>query len=62
MEKNDKNPIRLLFEPVNIAVIGAGSTYTPEMIEGFLRRRESLQVAELRLMDIDNCTVLFPRS
>jgi len=38
---------------LNIAVIGAGSTYTPEMVEGFLRRRGSLPVAELRLMDID---------
>ncbi len=38
---------------LNIAVIGAGSTYTPEMVEGFLRRSDSLPVAELRLMDID---------
>jgi len=40
-------------KPLIIAVIGAGSTYTPEMVEGFLRRRDSLTVAELRLMDID---------
>jgi 6-phospho-beta-glucosidase len=40
-------------KPLIITVIGAGSTYTPEMVEGFLRRREALPVAELRLMDID---------
>jgi len=40
-------------KPLIVAVIGAGSTYTPEMVEGFLRRRTALPVAELRLMDID---------
>jgi 6-phospho-beta-glucosidase len=40
-------------EPLRIAVLGAGSTYTPEMVEGFVRRQDSLPVAELRLMDID---------
>ncbi len=39
---------------LKIAVIGAGSTYTPELIEGFIVRRESLLVTEIYLMDIDN--------
>ena len=40
-------------EKLKVAVIGAGSTYTPELIEGFLRRKEILPVGEFVLMDID---------
>ncbi|MDF2908112.1 MAG: glycoside hydrolase family 4 [Herbinix sp.] len=36
-----------------IAIIGAGSTYTPELIEGVINRNSSLPVTELVLMDID---------
>lgn len=36
-----------------IAVIGGGSTYTPELIEGFHLRRDRLPVDELVLHDID---------
>src|SRR5215475_15600069 len=35
-----------------IAVIGGGSTYTPELIEGFARRADLLAVDELVLHDI----------
>lgn len=35
------------------AVIGAGSTYTPELMEGFINRRESLNFQSFYLMDID---------
>ena len=35
------------------AVIGAGSTYTPELIEGFIERRGSLPFDDIALMDID---------
>ena len=38
---------------VRIAVIGAGSTYTPELVEGFVRRADQLEVAELVLHDIN---------
>jgi 6-phospho-beta-glucosidase len=38
---------------VKIAVIGGGSTYTPELIEGLLNRTEKLPVDELVLHDID---------
>jgi 6-phospho-beta-glucosidase len=38
--------------PVKIAVVGGGSTYTPELIEGFARRRDVLAVDELVLHDI----------
>lgn len=38
---------------LKIAVIGAGSTYTPEMIEGFIDRRGSISAHSIYLMDID---------
>ncbi len=38
---------------MKIAVIGGGSTYTPELIMGFIARAKELPVSELWLMDID---------
>jgi 6-phospho-beta-glucosidase len=38
---------------MKVAVIGGGSTYTPELISGFLARRGSFPLSELWLMDID---------
>jgi len=38
---------------MKIAVIGGGSTYTPELIQGFLERVGALPVTELALMDIN---------
>jgi len=38
---------------MKITVIGGGSTYTPELVGGFLARVESLPLEELWLMDID---------
>ena len=38
---------------VKIAVVGGGSTYTPELIDGFARRPERLPIDELVLLDID---------
>ena len=38
---------------MKIAVIGGGSTYTPELVNGFLARIKSLPLTELWLMDID---------
>jgi len=35
------------------AVIGAGSSYTPELIEGFINRRDSLNFQSFFLMDIN---------
>ena len=39
---------------LKIALIGAGSTYTPELMEGFINKRDLLPVGELYLMDIDD--------
>ena len=38
---------------MKVAVIGGGSTYTPELVEGFGLRRDVLPVEELVLHDID---------
>ena len=38
---------------MKVAVIGGGSTYTPELVNGFLARMESFPLTELWLMDID---------
>jgi 6-phospho-beta-glucosidase len=38
---------------MKLAVIGAGSTYTPELVSGLIREQERLQVRELVLHDID---------
>ena len=38
---------------MKVTVIGGGSTYTPELVNGFLTRLEEFPVSELWLMDID---------
>ncbi|MGD1994238.1 MAG: 6-phospho-beta-glucosidase [Anaerolineae bacterium] len=38
---------------MKIGVIGGGSTYTPELVDGLLRRTGVLPVQELWLMDVD---------
>jgi 6-phospho-beta-glucosidase len=39
---------------VKVTVIGGGSTYTPELVDGLLRRRDELDLSELALVDIDD--------
>jgi 6-phospho-beta-glucosidase len=38
---------------MKLAVIGAGSTYTPELVSGLMRERERIDVRQLVLHDID---------
>ena len=38
---------------MKVAVIGGGSTYTPELVNGFLERMDRFPLSELWLMDID---------
>src|SRR5436190_8431403 len=38
---------------VKVAVVGGGSTYTPELVEGFVTRSDRLPVDELVLLDVD---------
>ena len=39
---------------MKVAVIGAGSTYTPELVSGLMRERERVDLGELVLHDIDS--------
>lgn len=38
---------------INVAVIGSGSTYCPELVDGFIKAEDSLRLNKLSLMDID---------
>lgn len=38
---------------MKLTIVGAGSTYCPELMQGLIKRKDSLQVDELRLTDID---------
>lgn len=38
---------------MKVTVIGGGSTYTPELVQGFLDKTSSFPISELCLMDID---------
>lgn len=38
---------------INVTVIGSGSTYCPELVDGFLKARDELKLKRLVLMDID---------
>ncbi|RJX65098.1 6-phospho-beta-glucosidase [Vibrio sinensis] len=38
---------------LKLAIIGGGSSYTPELIEGVLKRRDDLPVSEIHLVDIE---------
>jgi len=39
---------------IRLAIIGAGSTYCPELMQGLIRRKDILPLDELRLSDIDS--------
>ena len=38
---------------MKLTVVGGGSTYTPELVDGLARRRDDLPVDELVLVDPD---------
>ncbi len=38
---------------INVTVIGSGSTYCPELVDGFIKAAGSLKLKRLALMDID---------
>lgn len=38
---------------INVAVIGSGSTYCPELVDGLIKASNSLKLKKLALMDID---------
>lgn len=39
---------------IKIATIGGGSSYTPELIEGFIKRQDELDIREIWLVDIED--------
>lgn len=39
---------------IKIVTIGGGSSYTPELIEGFIKRKDELPISELWLVDIED--------
>ena len=41
-------------EAVKIVTIGGGSSYTPELMEGFIKRYEDLPIREIWLVDIED--------
>jgi len=45
-------PLKLEGEQMKVTVMGGGSTYTPELVNGFLARTAQLPVTELWLMVI----------
>lgn len=38
---------------ITVAVIGSGSTYCPELVDGFLKAKDSLKLKKISFMDID---------
>ncbi|HEX3429101.1 MAG TPA: hypothetical protein VHS36_09855 [Candidatus Limnocylindrales bacterium] len=38
---------------LKLAVVGGGSTYTPELVDGFAKRADRVEIDEIDLMDID---------
>lgn len=40
-------------DKIKIVTIGGGSSYTPELIEGFIKRYDELPVGEIQLVDIE---------
>ncbi len=43
----------MMKQGLKIVTIGGGSSYTPELIEGFIKRYEELPIAEIWLVDIE---------
>ena len=40
-------------EGLKIVTIGGGSSYTPELMEGFIRRQKELGIREIWLVDVE---------
>lgn len=41
-------------QKLKVVTIGGGSSYTPELLEGFLKRYHELPVTELWLVDVED--------
>ncbi|EAY6798061.1 6-phospho-beta-glucosidase, partial [Salmonella enterica subsp. enterica] len=40
-------------QKLKVVTIGGGSSYTPELLEGFIKRYHELPVTELWLVDVE---------
>ena len=45
--------VRVKKDKIKIVTIGAGSSYTPELIEGYIKRKDELPIKEIWLVDIE---------
>ncbi len=43
----------MIHKPIKIVTIGGGSSYTPELFEGFIKRSKELPIGEIWLVDIE---------
>ena len=41
-------------KPIKVVTIGGGSSYTPELMEGFIKRYDELPIREIWLVDIED--------
>ena len=49
-------------KPVKIVTIGGGSSYTPELMEGFIKRYDELPIREIWLVDIEDGKEILART
>ncbi len=45
--------VRVKKDKIKIVTIGGGSSYTPELIEGYIKRKDELPIKEIWLVDIE---------
>jgi 6-phospho-beta-glucosidase len=43
----------IMSQKLKVVTIGGGSSYTPELLEGFIKRYHELPVSELWLVDVE---------
>src|SRR5699024_7477801 len=53
MKKSMRKEINMARKKLKVATIGGGSSYTPELIEGFIKRYDEFPLTELYLVDIE---------
>ena len=54
MNVSKMEDIKMSKKPVKIVTIGGGSSYTPELMEGFIKRYDELPIKEIWLVDIED--------
>ena len=62
MNVSKMEDIKMSKKPVKIVTIGGGSSYTPELMEGFIKRYDELDRKSTRLNSSHRCTSRMPSS